>query len=215
MAFADQTRSNHRAATMVVVAALHGAAIYALVTGLAVEYYKEVMPVFEARNIPVQPKVEPPPKPKPQPKAEDPVLTAPKRPIDLPTLRHPIPVPLPPPVPVPRDPVVVLPEPKPVPSFTPKAVKPKGSPADWVTTNDYPARDLREGNQGRVTFSLLVGTNGKPESCVVTGSSGHSGLDEATCRNIMRRARFTPATDENGARVSGTYSSSIRWVIPE
>ena len=40
-------------------------------------------------------------------------------------------------------------------------------------------------------------------------------LDEATCRLIMLRSRFNPATDRRGRAVVGTYSNRVRWVIPK
>jgi protein TonB len=62
---------------------------------------------------------------------------------------------------------------------------------------------------------LLIGSDGRVESCVVTQSSGFAGLDEATCRNLARRGRFDAATDESGSRVAGSFSGSIRWEIPK
>jgi protein TonB len=31
---------------------------------------------------------------------------------------------------------------------------------------------------------------------------------------VTRRARFRPASDENGHKVAGSYSNSVRWQIP-
>ena len=104
---------------------------------------------------------------------------------------------------------------KQAPLFTPRAARPIGNPASWVSTNDYPARDLREGNQGTTGFALTVGTDGRVVACQVARSSGFPGLDKATCDALSRRARFTPASDANGAKVTGRYASSIRWVIPD
>jgi protein TonB len=52
-------------------------------------------------------------------------------------------------------------------------------------------------------------------SCTVTGSSGFPNLDKAACDNISHRARFEPAADDGGQRIAGTYSGTIRWVIPQ
>jgi protein TonB len=60
-----------------------------------------------------------------------------------------------------------------------------------------------------------VGADGKVSSCQVTSSSGSPDLDEATCSNVTRRARFNPATDGEGQPTSGSYSGRVRWVIPE
>ncbi|MCB2077889.1 MAG: TonB family protein [Novosphingobium sp.] len=222
MAYVDKRPGGNRTAVIATVALLHGIAIYALVSGLGVKYVKEITTVIRGENIPFEP---PPPPPEPQPSAkpknDDTVLVVPKPDIDVPRTSDTVfevpglPVPS-----VPKGPVLDFvpkpPEPpKPTPSFTPKSATPRNSPAGWVSTNDYPSRDLREGNQGVARFSLVIGADGKVESCVVTQSTGSGGLDDATCKYVSRRARFDPATDANGKRVTGSYNGSIRWVIPE
>jgi protein TonB len=97
----------------------------------------------------------------------------------------------------------------------PRAARPLGRPGSWVSANDYPARDLREGNQGLVRFRLAVGADGGVTDCVIVGPSGFPGLDSATCDNLRRRARFEPASDGTGAKVAGSYAGTIRWLIPE
>ena len=124
---------------------------------------------------------------------------------------QPMPTASPMPQPTP-DPVIEPPRP---PQFAPRAVRPLGRPSAWATSNDYPARDLREGNAGVTGFRLTIGSDGKVQSCTVTASSGFPGLDRATCDNVSRRARFEPATDGSGAKVPGSYAINIRWVIPE
>ena len=175
------------------------------------------MPVFEARNIPADPPKPPPEpvhsaKPEPQPnlprerEVADEVLS----------LNDNVVIPMPPAPPIP-DEVIRLPPapPAPEPSVKPRLAKPSNSPADWVTTSDYPAHELREGNQGLARFLLTIGANGKVDACTITQSTGFRALDEATCRNVSRRARFKPATDSSGAKITGSYSGSVRWVIPE
>jgi protein TonB len=51
--------------------------------------------------------------------------------------------------------------------------------------------------------------------CAVTASSGFAGLDKATCDTVKRRARFEPATDQTGARTTGSFSGSVSWQIPK
>jgi protein TonB len=129
------------------------------------------------------------------------------------------PRPLESPTPIDTGPVVIEthqpPIPKPAPSFTPREAQPLGRPGDWVTPNDYPARELREGNQGVTQFRVSIGADGKVQSCAIIISSGYPGLDVATCTKVTARARFNPAHDASGAKVSGSYANSIRWVIPE
>jgi periplasmic protein TonB len=107
------------------------------------------------------------------------------------------------------------PEPeKPKVSSRPKPV-PKGNPGNWANTNDYPSRALQQEREGVTRFTVSVGPDGRVASCSVTGSSGHSDLDDTTCKKITQRGRFEPALDGNGTPISGSYTNSIRWSIPK
>ena len=86
--------------------------------------------------------------------------------------------------------------------------------ADSAVTNNYPTKALKEGRQGDVRFHLVINEKGLPESCKVTESSGSPDLDEATCSNVLRRAKFKPATDSEGKPIKGTYDGKFRWIIP-
>ena len=97
---------------------------------------------------------------------------------------------------------------------TPQAPIPVGSPANWVSSEDYPQSALAERREGIVAFSVLVGPHGKVLSCNIDVSSGHQDLDEAVCKNVEARARFSPAVDRMGSYVSGTFKSRVNWTIP-
>jgi len=219
MAYVDRETGNQRAVTIAAVALLHGVAIYAIVTGLGVEYIREKIVELSATNIPVEPTPPPPPQPQVEP-SKSPDVTAPKPRVDLrssegETLVRPVDPagPLPGPMPSAEpEPQPLPPEPKP--SFMPRAARPANTPATWVSTDDYPARDQREGHEGLARYSLAIGANGKVQSCVITQTSGFAGLDEATCKYVSRRARFEPATGPDGQAVSGSYSGTVRWVMP-
>jgi TonB family protein len=71
--------------------------------------------------------------------------------------------------------------------------------------------ELREGTVG---FRLTVGPNGVATHCETTSSSGWSDLDAATCSNVLRRARFDPALDQDGEPTTGFYSNRVNWKIP-
>jgi periplasmic protein TonB len=79
---------------------------------------------------------------------------------------------------------------------------------------DYPTEALAEGREGTVKYQLLVGKNGKVKSCVVTKSSGHADLDEAACKTMTRKVRFSPALDKNGKPIAGTYNNQLSFRIP-
>ena len=92
--------------------------------------------------------------------------------------------------------------------------KPRGNPGNWATTNDYPSVALQQEIEGTSGFSLTVGPDGRVSDCVITQSSGSPELDETTCTNVTRRARFEPALDASGTPTTGKYANRIRWQIP-
>jgi periplasmic protein TonB len=82
------------------------------------------------------------------------------------------------------------------------------------STDDYPQSAIRNEEQGTTAVSLTIGTDGRVSGCNVSSSSGSGALDSATCSVIKRRARFTPAKDQNGNPIQGTGSARIKWVLP-
>ena len=221
MAYLDKNaaRRPNIAATAAVIA-IEAALVVAVVQGLAVSLSPRERPWHTGgEQIPL-------PQPTPTPKASE--SPRPHDPIRDP---HPVPVPSTPPLgtgagplsppdpfpsPIPSPlPTFQPPQPSPSPVSLARPAMPRGNPASWVSDSDYPARDLREGNQGRVGFALSLGADGRVASCRVTASSGHPGLDEATCTLVARRARFTPAMGADGRPGAGSYSGTIRWVIPD
>jgi protein TonB len=219
MAYADQTMSGNRVIALIIVALIHVVVGYALVTGLAHSAVKQIVERVTTVDVEEpEPEPEETPPPPPEPDTAPPPPVAPPAPINI----NPAPVQIetqpriPPPAPVVRIvPPPAAPAPPPPPRVQPKDPEPRGNPANWATQNDYPRRALREERQGTTRFRVTVNTEGRVSDCQVTGSSGHPDLDEATCQNITRRARFRPATDGNGDPTTGSYSNSIRWVIPE
>ncbi len=128
--------------------------------------------------------------------------------------------PAPPPIPIisvpPAPPRMAPPAPPapPPPSMPGRPPTPRGSPQAWITNDDYPAAALRAAASGSVTFRLDIDATGMPVRCVVTGSSGHSLLDNTTCSLMMRRARFNPARRNDGTAVPGSWPSKMRWELP-
>ena len=221
MAYADQEVSGNKVAAFVVVALLHLALGYALVTGLAYEGFKQVMKKVTTVDIKKdEPKKEEKPPPPKKEAAPPPIVAPPPRininPNPPPLETTPRPMPAPPVIqlPTPAPPAPPAPPPPAAPKFTAKGAVPKGNVASWATTNDYPTRALREERAGTTGFRVTVGPDGKVASCSVTSSSGSPDLDEATCSNVTRRGRFAPATDGEGNPTTGSYSNRIRWVIP-
>jgi len=217
MAYADQEMSGNKLTALIVVAVLHIVVGYALVTGLAYEAFKKVKEVTAAINIEEEKPPEEPPPPPPKQDTPPPPIVAPPPAISINTAAPSVETVTvaPPPAPVFTTAAPPPPPPPPPPRFQPKGAAPKGNPGNWATSNDYPSRALREEREGSTGFRVTVGTDGKVADCTVTRSSGSPDLDQATCDNIRRRARFTPATDGEGNPTTGSYSSTIRWVIPK
>ena len=91
---------------------------------------------------------------------------------------------------------------------------PRNNPGSWVVTNDYPTYSLAYDEEGTTGFRVTIGVDGKVSHCAVTSSSGYELLDTATCKNITRRARFTPALDNDGNPIEGNFSNRVIWRIP-
>ncbi len=225
MAYADIRSRNRRIATLSAVAVLHLGVIYALVTGLAATIIPIPKLPFIGEQIPITPP--PPEKPRVQPQPSHPLTAI--GPAQDPLPVNPVSQPLTPPTGLASDALgddfgagtgggmalIPLDLPSPQSGFTPHAAAPLGKPGLWVTANDYPAADLRAEHAGITRFRLQVGADGSVVTCQITASSGWPGLDAATCNRLTRRARFAPATDETGMKVSGSYSSAVHWQIPE
>lgn len=216
MAYADQQMSGNRIIAIIIVALIHVAVGYALITGLAYSAVKKAIERVTTVDITEPPPPPPDTPPPPQPDTPPPPV-APPPPINISVAPPPIQVQpnIPPPAPVIRIVPPAAPPAPPPPRFTPKNPEPRGNPGSWATTDDYPSRALREEREGVTRFTLQVGSDGRVTNCTVTGSSGSPDLDEAACRALTRRARFKPATNGEGQPVAGSYSNSVRWQIPK
>ena len=228
MAYLDASahRPNPRAVAGVI--AIHAALGFVVVTGLATSVATIIdtgpMPTREWRDPPPPPPQ--PDDPKPQPKqAQDPAdrkVNTPLPPIDLTYAEPKIETDIGPIKPF--DDLIldpgkgtdfVKPTPTPAPGRNPISAAPRNNPGSWVTTNDYPSIAIRLEQEGTTGFKVTVGADGRVLDCMVTQSSGHPALDSATCKNVTRRARFKPAMDGFGEKTAGSYSSSVRWQLPD
>lgn len=203
---------------IIVVVLLHAVLGYAFVTGLAYNVVKkaaEDLNVFDVEDEPPPPEEPPPPPPPPEKQIEPPPVVTPP-PIVQTNIAPPpqiVTVDRPPP-PSPPTPVAAPPPPPPPPAVS-KAAGAKGDPARWITNDDYPPSAIRAGAQGTTAISWDINAEGRVENCVVTASSGNADLDRAACAALTRRARYTPAVDQNGAPIRSKSSRRVRWVLPD
>jgi len=216
MAYADQRMSSSRITAIIIVALLHALLGYAFVTGLAYNVVKKVaedLKTFDVTEEAPPPPEEPPPPPKTQEVQPPPVVSPPPI-VRMNTTPPPVTVvrEAPPPVITPTAPPAPPPAP-PAPKIEP--AKARANLASYVSNDDYPSSAIRNEEQGLTVFTLEVGPNGRVSNCTITQSSGSSTLDSTTCRLMRSRARFTPATDSSGNKVSDTVTGRIRWVLPD
>jgi periplasmic protein TonB len=223
MAYADQQGlSTNRIVAIILVALLHAFIAYALISGLAYEAVKKVKEKMEVVDVKEEkpPEEEPPPPPEDRP-MEPPPVTAPPPPFAPPTRNTLPPQPVDPtpapfvPTPPKAEPAPPPPPPPPPAASQKKPAVAKGNPGNWANTNDYPSRALSQEREGTTGFRVTVGPDGRVVDCQVTSSSGHADLDAATCTNVKRRARFSPALDDAGNPTTGSYSNRVRWQIPK
>ena len=213
MAYADQQMSGNKIIAIIIVALIHVALGYALITGLAYSAVKKAIERVTTVDIeePEPEEEEPPPPPPdeivpPPPVAPPPPINVSVAPPQITTVDRP-----PPPAPVfvqPSRPPAP-PPPPPAPSRA-RGATPDGL-ARWSARiqENYPPRAVRDEVEGRVGVRVSIGTNGRVASCSVTSSSGSSILDEAACEGMERYARFNPALDDDGNPTSDSYSTTI------
>lgn len=227
MAYADEEMSGSRVVAIIIVALIHIALGYALITGLALDVAKSVVERVTTVDVEEEPPPEdepPPPPPEDVPDTAPPPIVAPPPPVNVST-RPPavntqvnIPPPAPPavriPPPAPPGPAPA-PPPPPAPPPAPskaKSASPKGLNG-WAgrIQRDYPRKAERDGIEGNVSMRITVGPDGRVANCSVTGSSGNGELDTAACEGMRRYARYNPAQDAAGNPISDTLSQTISY----
>lgn len=224
MAYVNRISRRQRGPMMIAVIALQIGVVFALINGLSVIIPPPVkdqplvatqidLPKVDETKQTEQVKEKPVPQPEQSqstrnlvPPRADPITK-----VDLGTFPSEIDI-------GPVGPINLVPLPPPLPpvgpKFTPRAATPRGSPGLWVTSTDYPAGELRMRHEGQTRFRLSIGADGSIADCTIVASSGHDGLDRATCANLTRRGKFKAATDGEGKAVAGSYSGAVRWKLP-
>ena len=218
MSYANRKQmSSNRTLAIVMVALVNGVLGYALVTGLAYNVIKQAAEDLKTFDVETEPPP-PPDKPPPPPEAAPPPQVAAPPPLvrtntpSPPIVTTPVLNPNPPITPVAR-PAPPAPAAPPPPRVS-QAARAKGNLPSLFSTDDYPQAAIRGEEQGTTAVRLTISPDGRVSDCSVTSSSGSSSLDGATCSILKRRARFSPAKDQNGQPISDTTSTRIRWELP-
>ena len=207
--------SADRTKTVILVTAIEAGVIYAVIAGLTMTIHPPPPPpLLTTHDV-----TNKPPAPTPTPTAaSSPIVQPTVTPTLAPLLPTAGPTTIPSPGPTgetgPYTGPTITPTADPAPKFDAKAPRPRGRQGEWVTPNDYPAQDLREGNQGLVRVRLAVSVGGVTTGCTVTTSSGFPRLDAAACNKLVSRSHFDPATDNSGDKTGGVFNTAVRWTIP-
>lgn len=79
-------------------------------------------------------------------------------------------------------------------------------------TENYPARALREGEEGVVGAAITVGLDGRAMDVEITQRAESEDLNNATIQGILRYGRFMPAL-QDCKPVVGELQQTIRWAL--
>ena len=215
MAYADQQMSGNRLIAIIIVALIHVALGYALITGLAYSAVKKAIERVTTVDIEEEvPEEEPPPPPPDE--VQPPPIVAPPPPIVFDRPAPQVETVQTPPPPAPVIPIArpVQPPPPPPPPSRARGATPDGL-GRWSARiqEQYPPRAVRDEIEGRVGVRVTVGPNGRVSECSVSNSSGSSILDEAACAGMRNYARFNPALDAAGNPTTGSYSTTIVYQL--
>jgi len=215
MSYANRKQmSSNRTAAIVIVALIHIALGYALVTGLAYNVLKKAAEDLKTFDVEEEP---PPPEEKPPPPEQNvpppPQIVAPPPIVRTNTVAPPIVSVYIAPPPVITQTAPPAPAAPPAPRVS-QAARAKGNLPSLFSTDDYPQSAIRNEEQGTTAVRMTIGTDGRVTDCSITQSSGSAALDQATCNILRRRARFTPAKDQAGNPITDSFSQRIRWELP-
>jgi protein TonB len=212
MSYIDQPgMSRNRMIALGIAAAVHVFLAYAFISGLAMQAIKQLANKVEAVNI--KDKAPPPEEPPPPPPKEveippyvpPPDVTVASEPVPTITTQQSVPQPEPPRY-------VAPPAPPAPPAGPPPARATDKGRGNNISTDDYPDASRRAEEEGVVRARFVIDPSGKVTACEVAQSSGFPRLDEATCKVIMRRWRYNPAT-QNGQPVAETRTQAVRWKL--
>jgi TonB family protein len=78
----------------------------------------------------------------------------------------------------------------------------------------YPASSLRLGEEGTVSFTIIVNRDGRIDGCQVTKSSGYEALDKATCDMMLVGATGQVQRAAN-RRVAYSRDGLVDWKLPD
>jgi hypothetical protein len=91
---------------------------------------------------------------------------------------------------------------------------PDGNPGNWIKSSDYPVAMLNQGQPALVEFRMDVDEKGAATGCHIQATTRPKAFDDAVCKSLLRRAKFTPALDAQQQPIKSYWKSSVRFQIP-
>ncbi len=91
---------------------------------------------------------------------------------------------------------------------------PTNAPGSWLSSDDFPSAAAFMGHNGLVQIRLDVSEAGAVTKCSVLERTNPDDFADITCKQILKRARFTPALDSSGHPVASYFMSSVHWMSP-
>ena len=85
------------------------------------------------------------------------------------------------------------------------------APESWMSDDDYPKQSLKNAERGHVFVSITTSPTGQPLHCEPIFRSA---LAKDMCPILLKRARFEPALDAQGAPTFGVYQHLVTFRIP-
>ncbi|WBH15763.1 energy transducer TonB [Sphingomonas radiodurans] len=84
----------------------------------------------------------------------------------------------------------------------------------WLLPDDYPKDAIANREHGISIVFYKVTVAGLVTECRTVSSSGSKSLDEATCRAVTKRARYTPAVGLDGKPMEIHQTHRAVWRLP-
>jgi len=89
--------------------------------------------------------------------------------------------------------------------------KAAAAPPTWIGGGPTDKDNRRGRYKGAVAVRFTVGIDGRLSNCTTAQSSGNTELDALTCRLLVERGRFTPATDPQGRPIASQAFATYVW----
>lgn len=81
------------------------------------------------------------------------------------------------------------------------------------TQEGLPSEIVRAGGSGRAHVRLIVGSDGRPTTCIALRTSGAPGFGKYACDTALRYARFEPALDAQNRPVETAFFSTVAYEV--